>query len=142
MNNTYKKLNQIYNNKHRFHGFWLVVLVRGWIGGREGLQPEMNYCNTDIAQYLKKWMQSGNEIWSVNRIYKHFTWKTKYKSGGETIPRPFLEKSNWALSLDQFSRRFFKKNIFLLYSKDWPNFIVWLSLLREILGKMCIAIAS
>ena len=25
-------------------------------------------CNTHIAQYLKKYRQSDNEIWSVNRI--------------------------------------------------------------------------
>ena len=24
-------------------------------------------CNTNIAQYLKKWRQSDNEIWSVNK---------------------------------------------------------------------------
>ena len=28
-----------------------------------------------------------------------------------------------------------------LYSNNWSNFIVWLSLLCEILGNMCIAIA-
>ena len=27
-----------------------------------------NNCNTHIDQYLKKLKQSGNEIWSVNRI--------------------------------------------------------------------------
>ena len=31
-----------------------------------------NY-NTHIAQYLKKWRQSDNEIWSVNRV-----WLKKY----------------------------------------------------------------
>ena len=28
----------------------------------------------------------------------------------------------------------------MLYSINWPNFIVWLPLLLEILGNMCIAI--
>ena len=27
-----------------------------------------NSCNTHIAQYLKKYSQSGNEIWSVNKM--------------------------------------------------------------------------
>ena len=30
----------------------------------------------------------------------------------------------------------------MLYSSNWPDFIVWLPLLYEILGNMCIAIAS
>ena len=29
---------------------------------------ETNNCNTHIAQYLKKYNKSGNEIWSVNRL--------------------------------------------------------------------------
>ena len=28
----------------------------------------VNNCNTHIAQYLKKWRQLGNEIWSVYRM--------------------------------------------------------------------------
>ena len=35
---------------------------------------------------------------------------------------------------------FQKKNYLILYSTNWPNFIVWLPLLLKILGKMCIAI--
>ena len=36
---------------------------------------------------------------------------------------------------------FFKKNVsHMLCSINWPNIIIWLPLLREILGKMCIAI--
>ena len=36
---------------------------------------------------------------------------------------------------------YFSKKIFLkLYSVNWPNFIVWLPLILEILGNMCIAI--
>ena len=31
----------------------------------------------------------------------------------------------------------FLRNIFLLYSINWPNFIVWLLLLLEILSNMC-----
>ena len=35
---------------------------------------------------------------------------------------------------------FWRKIFLLLYSIDWPNFIVWLRLLCEILGNTCIAI--
>ena len=39
-----------------------------------------------------------------------------------------------------FSAWFLKKNIALLYPITWPNFIVWLPLLREVLGNMCVII--
>ena len=56
-----------------------------------------NY-STHIAKYLKKWRQSDNEIWSVNRIQleKHFCWKSYTNCGEETTPRPFLKIWIWA----------------------------------------------
>ena len=54
----------------------------------------------------------------------------------------FLEKQIGLelVSLRNFLNDFFKKNILLLCSFTWPKFIVWLSLLFEILGNMWIAI--
>ena len=40
------------------------------------------------------------------------------------------------VSLPHFRHDFQRKIFLLLYSTNWPNFIVWLSLLREILGNM------
>ena len=39
-----------------------------------------------------------------------------------------------------FSAWFYLNKYFLLYFITWPNFIVWFSLLREILVNMCIVI--
>ena len=39
-----------------------------------------------------------------------------------------------------FCAWFFKKNFLSLYSIDWPNFIAWLLLFREILGNIWIVI--
>ena len=39
-----------------------------------------------------------------------------------------------------FSAYFLKKILLLLYYINWPNFIVWLPLLCEILSNMCITI--
>ena len=39
-----------------------------------------------------------------------------------------------------FPHNFWRKTFLLLYSINWPSFIVWLPLLCEILGNMCIAI--
>ena len=44
------------------------------------------------------------------------------------------------VSPPHFPHKFWRKIILLLYSINWPNFIVWLFLLFEILGNMCIAI--
>ena len=44
------------------------------------------------------------------------------------------------VSLPHFLHNFWRKIFLLLYSINWPNFIVWLPLLCEILGNMCIAI--
>ena len=44
------------------------------------------------------------------------------------------------VSLSHFPHDLLIKMFFLLYSINWPNFIVWLSLHREILGNLCIVI--
>ena len=44
------------------------------------------------------------------------------------------------ISLPQFLHNFWRKLFLFLYSINWPNFIVWLSLLCEILGNMFIKI--
>ena len=44
------------------------------------------------------------------------------------------------MSLPHFPHSFWRKIFILLYSINWPNFVVWLPLRCEILGNMCIAI--
>ena len=43
------------------------------------------------------------------------------------------------VSLPHFPHHFWRKIFLLLYSINWPNFIVWSSLLCEILGKICVS---
>ena len=45
------------------------------------------------------------------------------------------------VSLPNSPHNFWRKLFLLLYSINWPNVIVWLSLLCEILCNMCITIA-
>ena len=52
----------------------------------------------------------------------------------------FFRKESGKSSSSTFCIWFFKKNVFMLYSINWPNFIVCLALLLEILSNMCIAI--
>ena len=49
-------------------------------------------------------------------------------------------KKRSGTSLPHFLHDFWKKMLLLLYSINWPNFIVWSPLLREILGSMCMVL--
>ena len=51
----------------------------------------------------------------------------------------FLEKGLGIDSLPHFAYDFSRKIFAMLYSINWPNFIVWLPSLLEILLNMCIA---
>ena len=57
----------------------------------------------------------------------------------------FFKKIKKGLRLvcpSSFSDNFWRKTFILICSINWPSFIVWLSLFREILGNMCIAFVS
>ena len=51
-----------------------------------------------------------------------------------------LETRQVIVSPPHFVYDFSRKNVFRVYSTNWPSFIVWLPLLLEILGSKCIAI--
>ena len=58
-----------------------------------------------------------------------------------TLHKAFLKDGVLELvSLLHFLNAFCEKIFLTLYSTDWPSFIVWLSLLLAILGRMCIVI--
>ena len=52
----------------------------------------------------------------------------------------FLEKGIGIVSPPYFVYNFSRKVFLILYSINWPNFIVWLPLHPSILGNMCTAI--
>ena len=69
----------------------------------------------------------GNQAMKFGQFIEYnmrhiFLEKSYTKCGGETSPRSFL------------------RLFLILYSINWPNFIDWLPLLLEILGKVYIAI--
>ena len=51
-----------------------------------------------------------------------------------------IKKGLGLVSLPHFPHNFWRKIFLLLYSINWPSFIVWLPLLLEILLNRCIAI--
>ena len=50
----------------------------------------------------------------------------------------FPEKGQGLVFPPHFEYDFLKKLFLVLYSINWPNFIVWLPILLEILGNICI----
>ena len=69
--------------------------------------------------------------------------ETKLQTTSFYLILSFFKKIKWGLELvflPHFLHDFWRKIFFLLYSINSPSFIVWLPLLREILGNMCIVI--
>ena len=59
----------------------------------------------------------------------HIKLSQKIKRGLELVSLPHFRHHSW------------RKIFFLLYSINWSNFVVWLSILCKVLGNICIAIA-
>ena len=72
--------------------------------------------------YNKNKLHKTLDYWSRDMLNFNFP----EKGMGLVFPPHFV---------DDFSRK-----MFLLYSINWPNFIVWLPLVLKILGNMCITI--
>ena len=56
------------------------------------------------------------------------------------LPNTSQSKGNQTIKFGQLIEYNKRKNFLMLHSINWPNFIVWLSLLLEILGNVCITI--
>ena len=54
----------------------------------------------------------------------------------------FLEKGLGTVSPQHFVYVFSRKMSLMLYSINWPKYIIWSPLLIEILGNMCIAVIN
>ena len=71
---------------------------------------------------------------------KNNLYKTSDHWSRDILNFDFLEKDLGIVSPPHFVYDFSTKMFLMLCSINWPNFIVWLPLLLEILGNTCIAI--
>ena len=72
---------------------------------------------------------------------KHKFYKTLYYWSRDILNFGFLEKGlGIVVSLSHFVYDFSTEVFLMSYPINWPNFIVWLLLLLEILDNTCIAI--
>ena len=104
------------------------------------LIPDLFLCFKK-ALYKSKWPAAWfhyilialNLACNKNKLYK-----TLYYWSRDILNS--LEKSLGIVSLPNFMCDFSTKMFLMLYSINWPNFIVWLLLFLDILGNMCTAI--
>ena len=69
-----------------------------------------------------------------NKLFKILHYRSR-----DMLNFVFLDKGLGIISPAHFVHDFSTKMFPMLYFINWPNFIVWLPLLREILGGMCTA---
>ena len=74
-------------------------------------------------------------VYNKNKLFK-----TLHYWPRDILNFDFLDKVLGKVSLTQFAYDFSIKIFLIFYSISWRNFIIWLSLLLEILGNICIAI--
>ena len=73
--------------------------------------------------------------YNTNKLFK-----TLHYWSRDMLNFDFLDKGLGIVSPAHFVYDFSTKIFLMLYSNNWHNFIVWLPLLLEIWGNMCIAI--
>ena len=74
-------------------------------------------------------------IWGLSKYIENNLQTTCF-----TLYKAFLKNKKWCGTSLHFQHGFWRKIFLLLYSINWPNFIVRLPLFREMLGNMCIVI--
>ena len=87
-----------------------------------------------------KWSGTWFQYFSIalNLAYnKSKLYKTVDYWSRDILTFDFLEKDQGIVSPPHFVYDFSRKMFLVLYSINWANFIVWLSLVLEILGSMC-----
>ena len=124
-----------YNKRNTF----LENLCGKW--GRETSPRSFFSFKKSLIWGKRKWFAAQFQYVSIafNMAYhKNKLYKTLDYGFRDMLNFNFSEKG---LGLISPSHDFFKKLFLMLHSINWPNFIVWLPLLFEILGNMCITIA-
>ena len=82
-----------------------------------------NNCNTDIANILRR---KGNQSRKFGQL-------TEYNKRKIFLHKSCRKRSRGNNFVNDLSRKVF----LVLYSSNWPDFIVWLPLPLEILGNIC-----
>ena len=88
-----------------------------------------------ICNLVSVYFNSLNLTYNKNKLYKTLDYWSR-----DMLNFNFSEKGLGLVSPPHFVYDFSRKMFLMLYSINWTNFIVWLSLLLKILVNMCITI--
>ena len=91
--------------------------------------------NTSDCSLVSIYFDSPQLGIQYNKLYKTLGYWSR-----DVLNFSFLEKGLEVVSRPYFVYEFSTKMFLMFYSRNWPNFIVWLPLLLEILANLCIAI--
>ena len=126
-----------YNKRNMFH----QKLCRKW--GRETSSRPLFIFWICLIGSKSKWSAAYFQcvLTALNLGYnKNKPYKTSHYWSRHMLNFNFPEKGLWLVSPPHFVYDFSRKMLLMLYSINWPKFIIWLPLLLEILGNMCITI--
>ena len=90
-----------------------------------------------VCKFVSIYFDSPQLAYNKNKLYKTLEYWSR-----DMLNFNFSEKGLALVSPPHFAYDFSRKMFLMLQSINWLNFIVWLPLLLEILGNMCIKIVS
>ena len=128
--------------EHNKRNNFLQKSCRKW--GRETSSRPLFVFLRSFKWGKSEWSGVG-KCWTSPELgiqWKETVFKTSYYWFKDMLNFTFLEKSFEIVSAPYFLYDFSRKMSLMLYSINWPNFIVWLILLLEILFNVLNTIVS
>ena len=127
--------------EHNTRNIFLQKLCRKW--GRVTNTRPVFIFSKNLIWGQNKWSAAWFQYISV-ALNLHYNKSKLYEILGywsrDMLDFHLSEKGLGLVSPPHFMYDFSKKMFLILHSINWPSFIVWLSLLLEIWGNMCIKI--
>ena len=88
-----------------------------------------------VCSLLSKYFDSPQLAYNKNKLYKTLNYWSR-----DMLNLNFSEKGLGLISTLHFVYNVSRKMFLMLYSTNWSNFIVWMSLLLEIMDNICVVI--
>ena len=108
-----------------------------WLFGYISIALNLAYNKNELSWLFGYISIALNLAYNKNELYETLDYWSR-----DMLNFDFWENGLGIVSPPHFVYEFSRRMFLLLYSINWPNSIVWLSLLLEMLGNMCIAINS
>ena len=115
---------------------WLTCQNKKYLLSTYSQKPGLNKITPDLNKISFDYISVAlSSAYIKNRLYKSLDYRSI-----DMLNFDFLEKGLGIVSPAHFVYNFSRKMFFMSCSINWPNLIIWLTLLLEILGNTCITI--